>query len=195
MLVAQISRGLSPVESILSASAAARARGLDYQPIIGMKLLDAKNRAVELALASQAGLILVEDDVVADDAIWDAACELSDGQVGYANVRIAGGHDDVSRGADGAFWYTGNVFTVIPSQILEKLALPVFECWAFKINHAGTALEPDVRRTDGGGSDVWFWHTVRRMDAEIVELGMARHLRHVFNERADHADPCIIGEW
>lgn len=192
-ILVQYSRGVAPVQPIVEAMCAAQRYGWAYEIVCGLPLVEAKNHAALMALQTQRHLVLIEDDILADETLWDACALLGENEVGYARARMRDGQDNVYEDEHGRFQYTGNCLCVIPFPVLARIDRPIFEArkWLSKEDRlAGPQL-------NGIGSDTTFWYKIRHLDPvpAIVDLGRVTHLRHPLNERRDNLTPTEIKEW
>ena len=193
ILLVQISRGLAPVPAIVGAVQAAYYYQWEYQAVVGLPLVEAKNRAAQLALERGAHLILLEDDIVVDRSVWEALLALGPETVGYGRARMRDGNDNVYYNDDGEFTYSGNCLVWVPCNILRALPRPIFS--AARWNREQDTL--GGLQGNGVGSDTVFWYHIRQLDPAppIVEVGTVKHLKHALNVRRDNLTPCEITTW
>jgi hypothetical protein len=194
--VCQISRGIAPVECMIEASDMAELFGAEYLPIWGKPLVEAKNKAVEYAMQSQADLLLVEDDILADVWIWEAALSCEDnGDILIATTRNRDGTPNTKKSPKGKFLYTGNIFTLIPHDVLCKLDIPIFRAWNFSQSDDGEILIMKDENKHGQHSDVYFWYKVMQLDPPPVirTIGEVSHVKTPYNTgHISHNEPFVI---
>ena len=187
VLAVCISRGLAPVASVTHQARWAIMFGcILADPITGYPLVEGKNLAVDLAMKQEADLIMMEDDIIAPPRVWQET--LTATGVTYASCRGRNGKSNI--GEMGGYFFTGNVFTKIPFDVLEMLQKPIFRDVMY--NGAGIKV---AESNKGKGSDVYFWRQVQNHDIEIIHTGEVTHLRHSLNEVRDNESPCVITEW
>lgn len=187
-VVVQISRGMAPAESIAAAVEQAYRRGAQYTLVSGKPAAEAKTAAIEVALAASADLVLVEDDVLADDGIWEAAIAGS-AAVGYCEATCRDGRSNTYRRPTGRFVASGTVLVRLSLSVLIRLrdeanALPL-EGWEFARH--GDDLVPVVRDAFGRGSDMWLWYNVaQKLGYDPVRLGKVTSIMHPYNDGVRH---------
>jgi len=197
VIVCLISRGIAPVESILEMQEYIRLYNLTFSPVLRRPLVDAKNEAVRYALLRGADLLLIEDDIIADAAIWDRMIIDDDpGKILTVEARCNGGAMNTQRNGSGEFVFTGTCFMRVPCAILGRLPQPVFEARNYHADRNGKLLlgGPNVRHAH---SDVYFWYQVAQLDPrpEIGIIGEARHIRHALNMSSSHDAPHKLEFW
>jgi hypothetical protein len=191
-VLCQLSRGVAPVAAIADTLAQAHAHGVTYWLIAGAPLIEAKNRAVDIARTAGADLIIAEDDILTNAETWARICEPVDA-VRLVTTNCRDGSPNTRFDSTGAVLCSGNVLTAVPFAVLERLPSPVFETYRYRI--AGDTLVRDFLRGDGRGSDTHFWASIRALDPRpaIEVVGTADHLMHSLNrESHDLIHPCEV---
>lgn len=179
---------MAPAFCVAHACAHARRLGLPYHLVYGRPAADAKNEAVDIARSAGASLLLVEDDVIAPEPVWDAAAADISGAVLVAGARCRNGEWNVYRGASGEITYAGSVFLLIPAEVIEALGPePLFVPTLFRPVPGlprPDRVEPIGPDHSGCGSDVYFWWRLRTELPEVDadEIGAVRHIRHEHNQ-------------
>ena len=193
-MVCQISRGLGVSVSVANAATAANSDGAGFAVVSGMQAVDAKNEAVKVADFYNAGLVLVEDDVLPSQNQWSEC--IPSMRLAYGEAITRSGKINTRRGRDGKVLYTGTCLVAIPRFVLDKLPRPVFRSWKFTVSHGELVdLGPG---TDGRASDVYFWHLLRKTLPDLTwhSLGRVPHVRHALSEpRHDLQNPSDLSLW
>ena len=192
-LAVLISRGVSPVmpTAAFMAQTERAGAGVGCAVVVGYPAAEAKNRAAELALEHKATLILVEDDILAHDDIWQRALSPIDANtVRVASARCRGSDNGIEWtgplntkfDADGAVLYSGTVLLVVPYEILARFPQPFFKPYDFGITDSGEFI-PRGDNKHGRHSDVWFWRQLRDLvpRPRVEVIGQVTHLRTPFN--------------
>ena len=179
---------------------------MGYHLIAGLPLVDAKNRAVAIADEYEVGMIMIEDDIIADSKLWFEAesCRVrgvvpgTEGNIvmtGTCNTRY--GDENIRFDENGDVLTTGNVFTAVPRGVLARLPRPVFESMNYVMRE--NQIIPRGPNDYHHRSDMHFWHSVRSLKPrpEIRVIGRVTHLKHEYNKAhvANHHEPCEIGAY
>lgn len=188
-LIVQISRGMAPAISIAESQRAAREYSANYQLVWGKPAAEAKTDAIEMAITNAEDLVLVEDDVLATPAIWQAAI-CGPESVAYCDAICRDGRTNTGRRADGQFIATGTVLVRLALPVLIRLrketgALPL-EAWEFHKDPATGGLVPTARDPLGRGSDIWLWYHITKLGYEPQCLGKVTTILHPFNDGTRH---------
>ena len=180
ILVAQISRGLSPAISISATIAACTQRGLNYKLIVGKPAPEAKNEAAQAAWESNRDLILCEDDFLAESKVWDAATADTD-QVLVGSALMRNGEINVWFLGE-RLVYSGTVFVKIPWTALDAIGDPWFSPRDLNFNgQDGGEWRDDGPNADGFHSDTWFYYRCWTEGIEPKVCGFVTHLIHPGN--------------
>lgn len=184
VMVVVITRGVGPLEPVTAAQAQATAHGAGFALVSRFPAVEAKNRAAVVASDQGTALLLVEDDVLADDATWRrmlTGARRDDLPVRYAEARCRNGAPNTRLHADGTPLYSGTPFTLLPLPVLRRLPAPVFVAADYGI--ADGALFWRGPNRQGHHSDVHLWHTLRQLDPRpAVEcVGRVACLAHRLN--------------
>ena len=195
MVVAFITRGICPAECLANVYEQVDRHGEKFVLISGKALVDAKNEAVEHALENQEDLLLVEDDVVAPNGMWDRVASTWHNQntILFAEAVERYGRINVRYTKEGELLWTGNVFTRIPYGILTRLEKPIFRAWDFILSGDGSQMIDRGPAKHGHHSDAYFWWTVKQLDPkpEIVNIGRVDHMITPYNSGkvTEHSKP------
>ena len=170
-LVVQISRGLAVASAIAQACRVAAARGWSYELIDCKPMVEAKELAVDAAMALGHDLVLVEDDIYLPDQQWPWLVENVVQAVSAYNPGTtpptANFELRTIRGREGrsipwifsdkptALWI-GTCLMYVPLPVLHKLPRPCFEARKMHVDMSNHSLKMGGPRDDGRGSDVFF---------------------------------------
>ena len=185
--VCQITRGMAAAISIADAVRRTATRSGKYELISGRPGAEAKNRAVELALGYGENLLLIEDDVLAEPALWDAAFNLDPAAVAFAPAPCRSGEWNTVRNTKtGEVLFSGSVFLVIGLDVLRRMIeiAPLFEAYFF--TNCGSSLTRRDPHPLGRASDVNFWWRLDQLSPKprVIELPPVIHLSTPLNSGA-----------
>lgn len=199
LLVTQITRGVCPAICIVSVFRVSQDEGYNYTLINGLPMIQAKNDAVELALRKERHLLLIEDDVLINDDVWENVRNMEDGMIGYASTKMRGGVSNVVKTNKGDFIYTGNCFLFVASDVLSEMRKQgeIFEALTWGIDKETGKGEVVGKNDDNLGSDVTFWMKVKELKSKpmICHLGEVDHIRHPMNEIRNYQNPIKLEYW
>lgn len=180
VLCCQITRGMAPAISVASVVTQCMKRGLCYELISGKPAAVAKNTAAQMAVERDMDLLLVEDDIIAKDSIWDAACDQSE-----ARPPIVIGTCLMKNGmlntwfAEDRVLYSGTVFLRVRLSALHAIGAPWFECHDLTfVDNKWTDLG---KRDHGMHSDAWFYYRAWMANLPVTVAGFVLHILHEYN--------------
>ena len=196
MILAYITRGVGPIEPAVEARAWAMRMGWRWELISGLPLVDAKNRAANIAIEADDSLLMVEDDMSACEVHWRAIDQERNkggnyNTLVYAWTTCSNGESNVYSDPDGNFIYTGTCFLWIPRYILIKYrhqTYPIFQAASFGYTSDGRELFYKGPNENHTGSDVFFWHNAMKLDPQptVKSIGHVGHIKHPFNQGMKH---------
>lgn len=184
ILCCMISRGVCVPECTIAAIQACRRQELAFQLISQLPAAEAKNKAAGSAHASGRDLLLIEDDMTAESAIWDEACNGSrDVMVGSAIMR---------NGMPNTFYkgtrlvYCGTVFLKVPWDVLDRIGNPWFR--PRDLSFEDGEWEDKGPNAEGFSSDTWFFYRCWQESIEARVIGNVEHWLNPLNRRLSRLD-------
>ena len=182
-----ITRGMAPAVSVASVVSQVCKRRIPFQIISGRPAVDAKTQAAEIAMEAGRDLLLVEDDIIADDAVWEAVLEHDGVAVASALLRD-GTLNTVFYG--GRVLYSGTVFLRVPLPALQALGPPWFVSRQLVFAAEGEGHWRDEGPGEHGWySDCFFYHRCWEANIPVTVVGHVTHMIHPLN-----ATPHVLSE-
>jgi hypothetical protein len=189
-LVCQITRGMAPAVSIAATVQACAMRRLDYRLIAGKPAAAAKQQAAQMAFDAGCGLLLCEDDFLADSEVWDAMLATAPAGVSVCSALMRNGQLN-SFFLGSRLVLSGSVFLAVGHDALTAMGAPWFEArdLHFDVADGGkwTDMGPNAR---GERSDVFFFSRCWACGIEPVVAGFVTHLIHPQNSRETELLTC-----
>ena len=178
----QITRGLAPALSIASTVSACARRKIDYKLIVGVPAAEAKQQAAQTAFEAGQDLLLVEDDILANDEIWNKVTQ-NDSDVMLGSCLMKNGELNVWFHGPRVV-YSGTVFLKVPWAVLGKIGDPWFlpRDLGFTSDDGGVWWDKGPN-DEGKHSDTWFYYRCWQENIHPIVAGFVLHGLHAFNNK------------